>query len=101
MLIPFFYDIQIFEKKQGRFWSGDRKGGDMTRYLKVFMAAAILCIPGWGAFGEPCQAASTVFHSYAKPVSPPDFTVEDLNGKKINFKDASGEVVLVNFWATW
>ena len=54
----------------------------MTRYLEVFIAAAILCILGWGASGEPCRAASTVFHSYAKPVSPPDFTVEDLNGKK-------------------
>ena len=101
MPIPFFYDIQIFEKKQGRFWSGDGKGGDMIRYLKVFMAAAILCIPGWGVFGEPCQAASTIFHSYAKPVSPPDFAIEDLNGKKFNFKDPTGDVVLVNFWATW
>ncbi len=68
----------------------------MPRYLKVFMAAAILCTLGWGAFGEPCQAASTVFHAYAKPVSPPDFTVEDLNGKKINFKDASGESNMLN-----
>ena len=69
----------------------------MTRYLKVFMAAAILCIPGWGAFGEPCQAASTIFHSYTKPVSPPDFAIEDLNGKKFNFKDPTGDVVLVEF----
>ncbi len=73
----------------------------MSRSWKIFLAAAVLCLPGWGLWGEPCQAASTVFHSYAKPVPPPDFTVEDLQGKKINFKDASGEVVLVNFWATW
>jgi cytochrome oxidase Cu insertion factor (SCO1/SenC/PrrC family) len=73
----------------------------MTRNLKVFMAAAIIGIAGWGAFGDPCQAASTIFHSYAKPLSPPDFPIADLNGKKINFKDPTGEVVLVNFWATW
>jgi len=73
----------------------------MTRYLKIFIAAAILCAPAWGSFGERCQAAQSIFHSYAKPNPPPDFTVEDLNGKKMNFKDPTGEVVLVNFWATW
>jgi cytochrome oxidase Cu insertion factor (SCO1/SenC/PrrC family) len=77
------------------------KGGDMSRYGKVFVAVAVLCVLGWGPWGETSQAASTVFHSYAKPVAPPDFAIEDLNGKKINFKDPSGEVVLVNFWATW
>ena len=101
MLILLHYDIRIPEKMQGRNWRGERKGGDMTRYLKIFLAAAILCTPGWGALGKPCQAASTIFHSYAKPVPPPDFTIEDLNGRKFNFKDPTGEVVLLNFWATW
>ena len=73
----------------------------MTRHLKVLIATVILCIPRWAVLGEHCQAASTIFHSYAKPVSPPDFTIEDLNGKKFNFKDPTGEVVLLNFWATW
>jgi cytochrome oxidase Cu insertion factor (SCO1/SenC/PrrC family) len=73
----------------------------MSRFEKTLIAAAIFGILGLGLGGEFCGASSTVFHSYAKPVSPPDFTVEDLNGKKINFKEPSGEVVLVNFWATW
>lgn len=73
----------------------------MSRPERVFVAVAIFCLLGLGLGGEPCRASSTVFHSYAKPVSPPDFTVEDLSGKKINFKEPSGDVVLVNFWATW
>jgi cytochrome oxidase Cu insertion factor (SCO1/SenC/PrrC family) len=73
----------------------------MSRYGKAFIVVAVLGILGWGPWGGAGQAAATVFHSYAKPVSPPDFTVEDLDGKKINFKTPSGEVVLVNFWATW
>jgi thiol-disulfide isomerase/thioredoxin len=27
--------------------------------------------------------------------------LEDINGKQINFNDLEGEVVLLNFWATW
>lgn len=72
----------------------------MIRYVTVFVAATVFCIPGWGALEKPCQAAP-IFHSYAKPVSPPDFTIEDLNGKKFNFKNPTGEVILLNFWATW
>lgn len=73
----------------------------MSRYLKIFLTTAILSFSGWGILAEPCQAASTIFHSYAKPVRPPDFTIEDLKGRKFNFKDPTGEVVLLNFWATW
>ena len=31
----------------------------------------------------------------------PDFTVEDLQGRKISSADFHGKVVLVDFWATW
>jgi cytochrome c biogenesis protein CcmG/thiol:disulfide interchange protein DsbE len=33
----------------------------------------------------------------------PDFTLPDLNGKKVNLKEvvAANKVTLVNFWATW
>ena len=31
----------------------------------------------------------------------PDFTVEDLHGHKISSADLQGEVVLIDFWATW
>lgn len=30
-----------------------------------------------------------------------DFTLEDLNGKKVKLSDYRGKVVLVTFWATW
>lgn len=47
----------------------------------------------------------------AKPVAPaaqaveggaaPDFTVKDLDGKDVTLSSLKGQVVLVNFWATW
>lgn len=33
--------------------------------------------------------------------SAKEFTVEMINGKKINLSDLKGKVVLVNYWATW
>lgn len=31
----------------------------------------------------------------------PDFTLQDLNGKKVSLKDFEGRPVMVNFWASW
>ena len=31
----------------------------------------------------------------------PDFTLEDLGGNPVRLADQQGQVVLVNFWATW
>ena len=36
-----------------------------------------------------------------KVVPAPDFTLEDMDEEKHQFKDLRGKVVLVNFWATW
>src|SRR3990170_1039148 len=35
------------------------------------------------------------------PASAPDFTLEDVSGKKMSLKDFKGKVVVLNFWATW
>lgn len=31
----------------------------------------------------------------------PDFTVSDINGKKLSLSEFKGKVVLLDFWATW
>lgn len=31
----------------------------------------------------------------------PDFTLEDLSGKKVSLSDYKGKALLINFWATW
>lgn len=37
----------------------------------------------------------------AAPVPAPDFTAEDITGKKVSLRDFRGKVVLINFWASW
>lgn len=31
----------------------------------------------------------------------PDFTLKDLNGKKVTLSELKGKVVVIDFWATW
>ena len=35
------------------------------------------------------------------PEAAPDFAVQTLDGKSLKLSDATGKVVLLNFWATW
>ena len=34
-------------------------------------------------------------------VQKTDFTLKDLNNKKVTLSELKGKIVLVNFWATW
>jgi len=34
-------------------------------------------------------------------IMAPDFTLEDINGKKVSLSDYRGKIVFLNFWATW
>jgi peroxiredoxin len=36
-----------------------------------------------------------------KEITAPDFSLEDLSGKRINLKSFRGKVAFLNFWATW
>lgn len=59
--------------------------------LRLFLAVFVfwaLCI----AISNPvCAAQGTA----------PDFTLNDINGEKVNLSEFRGKVVLLNFWATW
>ncbi len=41
------------------------------------------------------------FKVYNKLQPATNFTLTDLNGKKVSLKDYYGKFVLINFWATW
>ena len=69
----------------------------------IFIAAgvvALLAVMVWAdhkfpATGTPSASAP------AKPTDAPTVSLKDLNGKDVTLEQYKGEVVLVNFWATW
>ncbi len=50
--------------------------------------------------GAPVLAAGTLTPLYDRPPAP-DFTLRDLDGKTVRLADFRGQVLVVNFWATW
>ena len=86
----------------------------------VLFILAIFAWAGWANWKYRQQAAERALASAAKGelvadasgnapqyVSPlkgkpaPDFTLQDLSGKKVSLADFKGKAVLINFWATW
>ncbi len=54
--------------------------------------------------GEFVVDAATGTPQYVSPLKgkpAPNFTLEDLSGKKVSLSSYKGKAVLVNFWATW
>jgi len=38
---------------------------------------------------------------YAVPLEAKDFTLTDINNKRVSLKNYRGKIVMLNFWATW
>lgn len=84
--------------------------------ITLFLLAG-LAWAGWANWEYRKQAADKVMAASQPPElviggdnappSPllnkpaPNFTLEDIHGKKVSLADYKGKAVLVNFWATW
>jgi peroxiredoxin len=73
-------------KGQGGGWF---RSVEVALWLLVVGAALYRFVPGVG----PKQVS--------EDGAAPDFTVHTLSGDKVTLSDLRGDVVLVNFWATW
>jgi len=56
--------------------------------------------PG-GLWAEDHFMASLRVQSPSKSLFAPDFTLRDLEDRKVSLRDFQGKLVFLNFWATW
>jgi cytochrome c biogenesis protein CcmG/thiol:disulfide interchange protein DsbE len=69
----------------------------------IFIAAgvvALLAVMVWADHKFPAAGAGSA-SAPAKPTDAPTISLKDLNDKEVTLQQYKGEVVLVNFWATW
>ncbi|MGB5337502.1 MAG: TlpA disulfide reductase family protein [Gammaproteobacteria bacterium] len=69
--------------------------------LRCLLAGLLLC----AAVPQPVQPAEEALSHRFTRIDPayvaPDFVLEDMDGKRHTLQDYRGQVVLLNFWATW
>lgn len=70
----------------------------------IFIAlgvVALLAVMVWADHKFPAAGAPSAGASTATPTDAPTVAIQDLNGKETTVQQYKGQVVLVNFWATW
>jgi cytochrome oxidase Cu insertion factor (SCO1/SenC/PrrC family) len=73
----------------------------MDRVVIALACAGIFWLQGAEFSGVPNASAQGIFQAFAKPQVAPDFSLENLQGKRVDMRDHRGQVILLNFWATW
>ena len=58
----------------------------MRNRIATLAAVLMLALPAWAAAGD---------------VHAPDFTLQSLDGKTVTLGQYKGDVVMINFWASW
>jgi peroxiredoxin len=51
--------------------------------------------------GGPDFSEKLAIEKSDKVIPAPDFTLEDISGKRVRLRDFKGKAVFLNFWATW
>jgi len=78
--------------------------GRWKRLAKISVAltcAGTLWLAGADFSPVPMASGQSVFQRYTNPQAAPDFSIPNLQGKQVDIRDHRGQVILLNFWATW
>jgi cytochrome oxidase Cu insertion factor (SCO1/SenC/PrrC family) len=64
--------------------------------VMVLTCVGLLWLPG-----TENASGQTVIQAYTKPQVAPEFSLESLQGKRVDTRDHRGQVILLDFWTTW
>ena len=79
---------------------GWRRSGPAARWIVLAgLLVAGLALPTRAFGADPSEALSLI--RAARPTAAPDFTVPGLTGQALRLSDFKGQMVFLNFWATW
>lgn len=72
-------------------------------FLTTFAACSLFCGTVFPATpqSDSREDSEAAIRFVRNPEAAPDFQLQTLDGKSLKLADASGKVVLLNFWATW
>jgi peroxiredoxin len=85
----------------------------MVTFCRILLSAVILVLalsnPAGAFFHKRRSSTSSsedifkklMIEKPATRIQAPDFTLQDLSGKRVRLQDLRGKVVFLNFWATW
>jgi len=73
----------------------------MPKIMVALICACIFWVQGTELKRGQSTAQQTIFHTYTKPISAPDFSLENLQEKMVDIRSHRGQVIFLNFWATW
>ncbi len=80
-------------------WAGWHNLRERRLAMQKAQENRVVLVPGKGDEGAQDTTDSEQPHMLGKVA--PNFTLVDLEGKKVSLSDYKGRPVLVNFWATW
>lgn len=82
-----------------------------TRIIPAFALAMVVGLlgllaysvfaPDKGRFTNDCRVQALGYCVYDTAEVAPDFTVETFSGKQVSLGDYQGQIVVLNFWASW
>jgi peroxiredoxin len=75
-------------------------GASAKKRPPVFLVAVVMAVLSAVACGQCAEAAGENRPNLSGKTAP-DFALTDLSGKTVRLADFKGEIVLLDFWATW
>jgi peroxiredoxin len=78
-----------------------RRWERVAKILVVLICAGTSWLGGADFSLVPKASGQGVFQSYSQPQAVPDFSLQNLQGKPVDIRDHRGQVILLNFWASW